>query len=76
MENYVSSEVIPTVMTTSFKTKLKDLLEKLNLSSVLFLCKKYGLDYDSTFMACTNLDDGYGRHVIYGSKASIKKKVE
>ncbi|XP_073107286.1 oligopeptide transporter 5-like [Elaeis guineensis] len=28
------------------------------------------------FRSYTNLDDGYGRHVIYGSEASTKKEVE
>ena len=53
---------------------LKDLLEKLNLSSVWFLCKKYGLDYDPTFVAYINLDDGYRRLIIYEDKAGAKKK--
>lgn len=74
MKNYVLSEVISTVVTVSFKTILKYLLEKLNLPQVLFLCEKHRLDHDPTFIAYTNLDDGYGRHIIYGGKTSTKKK--
>ena len=76
MENYISGEVISTIVTISFKVLLKDLLEKLNLPPASFLYEKYGSDHNPTFVAYTNLDDGYRRHVIYRGKSSTEKEAQ
>ena len=66
----------PIVVTAQFKAILKEILDKLKLSTISYEYERFGLDYQPSFPAKVKFEDKFERHELYRLKAYVKKEDE